>query len=292
MKPANLILVLLLTLTACAEKKAEDSYDELEASVESGVTVIDGLADDQSNGAFASNRKTAETYAYEIQNLLLPQAWAASCSRAATAPCVSGVKSESYVSCDLPYSSRKLSGLNTLTYSDAACGLSNNGDQVERTYDLTLTGVAGGDLHISSASHTDYRGNSIGGGGRLTKVSGGWQVEVMGKNKSFVRNGREWFNVSARTTAPVAITGSLSRASRVVNGGSYEVIHNKAKFVAAYTPSNLTYSSACCHPISGTMSVAYSGSVNGSGLVTFNGCGSATLEKDGLSRQITLNYCE
>ena len=138
----------------------------------------------------------------------------------------------------------------------------------------------------------DRSGNTFGGGGRLTKTAGGWTVEVLGKNKRFSRGGRELFNISTRTLTPISVTGSLSRASRVVNGGSFEVIHNKAQFVATYVPSNLTWSSACCHPVSGSLAVTYAGSVTGSSSVTFNGCGTATMVKDGLSSQITLNYCE
>lgn len=293
MKLKALLVLALMFVAACGEKKTEDdSVDEVAASVESGITIINGIADDQSNGSFADNRKTLETYAFQAKNLLLPQAWAASCARAGAEPCVAGVKTENYVSCDLPYSFRTLSGTVNLSYSDASCGLNNTGDRVERSYDLALNGLAGGVLNISSASHVDYRGNTLGGGGRLTKTAGGWLIEVMGKRKVFTRKSRELLNVSSRTISPITITGSLARAGRQVTGGSYEVIHNKAKFVATYSPNTLAYSSACCHPTSGSLGVVYSGSVSGAATVTFNGCGMANLEKDGLSRQITLDYCE
>lgn len=282
-----------LVFAGCGEnKKAEDGMNEMEYSVESGITSIGGVADEQSNGSFASNRMTFETYAYKAKNLLMPEAWAASCSRAALAACSAGVRSETYSSCQLPYSSRTMTGQVTLSYSDASCSLSSTGNQVERSYNLAINGLYGGALNISSASHTDYRGNTFGGGGRLTKTAGGWTVEVLGKNKRFSRAGRELFNISTRTLTPISVTGSLSRSSRVVNGGSFEVIHNKAQFVATYVPSNLAWSSACCHPISGSLAVTYAGSVTGSSSVTFNGCGLATMVKDGLSSQITLNYCE
>lgn len=293
MKHLYVTIAFVLAITGCGEiKKAEDSMNEMEYSVESGVTSIGGIADEQSNGSFASNRMTFETYALKAKNLVLPEAWAASCSRAALASCSAGTRSETYSSCQLPYSSRTMTGQVTLSYSDAACSLSNTGDQVERSYNLAINGLYGGVLNISSASHTDYRGNTFGGGGRLIKTAGGWTVEVLGKNKRFTRAGRELFNISTRTLSPISVTGSLSRASRVVNGGSFEVIHNKAQFVATYVPSNLTWSSSCCHPISGSLAVTYSGSVTGTSSVTFNGCGTATMLKDGLSSQITLNYCE
>lgn len=291
----HLILILALAgLTACGAKKEEtdSSIDEVEASVESGITTISGMGDEPSGASFADNRKTATTYAYQLKNLLLPEAWAAACSRASGNPCVSGVKSETYSQCQLPNSGRAMNGQVTLTYSDAACSLSNTGDQIERTYDLTVSGPYGGSLNISSAAHADYRGQSFGGGGRLTKTALGWDLEVLGKRKVLTRRERTLFDVQTRTTQPLQVTGSLSRASRTVTGGSYEVVHNRARFTANYVPTNLQWTSLCCHPVSGSLAVTYSGSVNGSASVTFNGCGTATFIKDGLSRQITLNYCE
>lgn len=287
-------ICLVAILSMGCQKKAEsiDSLDEIQASVEGGVTVISGVADEQSNGSFADNRKSLSTYAYKVKNLLLPEAWAANCSRAVSEPCVNGVRTTTYSNCQVPFTNVTVSGLVTLAYSDAACSMQNNGDQVERTEEVSINGPYSGTLKISTAQHTDYRGVSLGGGGRLIKTVGGWSLEVLGKNSSYIRRSRELLNISTRTIAPLNVTGTLSRASRVVDGGSFEVIHNKAKFVATYTPHNLAWNSACCHPVSGTLDVAYSGSLNGSGVVTFNGCGTADLEKDGLSQQISINYCE
>ncbi len=294
MKSAFSVLTALLLLSACAKKKADssDSINELGASVESGMTAVQSAADEQSGESFADNRKTFETYAYQAKNLLLPEAWASVCSRAVIDPCVAGVKQETYSACQLPYSNRSMDGVVTLTYSDATCSMASTGDKVERTYEVNIRGLEGGILNISSASHTDYRGNTLGGGGRLTKTNAGWDIEVLGKHKRFTRNSRELFDISVRTTSPISVAGSLSRAGRTVNGGAFEVIHNKAQFTATYQPVNLAWSNVCCHPISGSLNVSYTGSVTGTATVTFNGCGLATLAKDGLSEDLTLNYCE
>lgn len=286
-----------LMTAACIEKKQQaadyDSIDELQASVESGITAVSGTADEQSNASFADNRRTFTTYALKAKNEIWPEAWAAACGRAVSSSCNAGTKEEIYNNCSLPFSFLTMNGLVTLAYSNSSCDMSNPGDSVERTFEVDIYGLLGGNLNITSANHIDYRGNTIGGGGRLTKIGGSsWEIEVLGKRKRFVRRGRELMDVSVRTLAPLNVTGSLSRVSRVVDGGAFEVIHNKAQFTATYQPSNLAWSNACCHPVSGTLNVNYSGSIAGSGSITFNGCGSATLTKDGLSRDVSFNYCE
>jgi hypothetical protein len=118
-------------------------------------------------------------------------------------------------------------------------------------------------------------------------------MDLHGKHHSFVgRRGREVYNVSLRTLQPIVITGGLSRANRLVNSGQIEVNHNLAKFTALITPSNIQWSSDCCHPVSGSLSVTYSGSKTGTSTVTFQGCGSAQVNDNGQSEDIELSYCE
>ncbi|MGE0762381.1 MAG: hypothetical protein AB7N80_03785 [Bdellovibrionales bacterium] len=291
-------LALIWTLVGCGQKILEDSnsLDTISTSVESGITAVSAVADDQVGSSLVMGSKpTFSEYASRVFNQIVPEAQAAACSRALYEMCVSGVSSATrstlYSNCSLP-SGRTLNGSVTLTYSDLSCNL-DVGDSVNRSYDFAMNGLYGGQLLVSSASHTDYRGNSIGGGGNLTRLgANSWQIDVAGKRKTFVRSGNTFFDIQVRTTAPMNVLNTLARNGRVVDGGSFEVIHNLAKFTATYTPSQLTWSGTCCHPISGSLSVSYSGSVTGSGSVTFNGCGSATLVKGGLSQDININYCE
>jgi hypothetical protein len=152
---------------------------------------------------------------------------------------------------------------------------------VTRTYDYDISGPYGGVLSVTSD-----------GGGRLTKTAGGWSVEILGKHKELTFRGRKLVDLSISTPTALQVTGSLSRQSRVINSGSYQVVHNLAGFTAVYVPQNLTYESSCCHPVSGSLSVTFTGSVTGSGSVTFNGCGQASLTRNGQTQDIGLNYCE
>lgn len=289
-------------LVACGRRQLLDNLndsaglDTVETSVESGVTAISAVADDQAGSNLASGQLLrTQDYVAKIWQQLVPQAWADSCSRPIFELCIPTVsgseRSAVYASCPLARGA-SLSGWAKLTYTDANCQV-DVGDQVNRTFDLNISGVYGGQLSISSQSQTDYRGITYGGGGLLERLTANaWSLAVLGKRKVLTYAGKTRFDVSVRTTSPVGLYNTLSRSGRVIDGGQFEVNHNRAKFTATYVPQNLAYSGSCCHPISGKLLVNYAGSVTGSAEVEFNGCGSATLTKDGLSRSVDLNYCE
>jgi hypothetical protein len=286
-----LISMLGLILSGCAKKieEANVEVDPVEAAVETGITVVSGLADEQAGSAFAkSNKSTPNIW----RALLGEQAYAAACSRAVFASCNAGVKQVTYDTCQVTGYPLDISGQVSLAYSDAGCGLSNTNDSVTRTYDITISGPRGGSIAHDSASAADYRGSSYGGGGRLSKTASGWQIEVLGRHSVLSFRSKTLFNISARTLTPIQVSGSLSRAGRTVTSGQLEINHNIAKFTAVFTANNLQYSNNCCHPIGGSLSVNYSGSKTGSATVTFNSCGSATVDQGGQQQQIQLSYCE
>ncbi|MBN8541781.1 MAG: hypothetical protein J0L82_15425 [Deltaproteobacteria bacterium] len=278
------------------EEEASDTYssDAQTDALESAVTMVQGQADDAAGGTFAlQTRSSASKYAI-AESLLFSSANAANCGRAFAQSCSVGVKSISYTNCSIG-SAFTLNGSVTLTYSDNGCAL-DIGDNVVRTYDHSISGPRGGAIQTTSTLRTDYRGTQIGGGGRLERTgASAWQIEVLGKHKIGTRNGRTLFDVSARTTTPVDLTGTLDRSSRTVSAGAIEINHNRAQFTAVYSVAAgqpLVWNSSCCHPISGQLNATYTGSVTGSGSVTFNGCGSAQLSKDGSNRTLSLGYCE
>jgi hypothetical protein len=285
----------LVSLLACAKKEdsAETSaVDAVEASVESGVTMLQGVADDQAGSSY-SNRSEKPSSVW--QQLLKPDvATAFSCGRAFSQSCSSGVKSISYTQCDLPYSSATLDGSITLTYSDSNCAMAALNSTVTRGYDLTFTGPRGGSLAITSEVNDDYRGGaSYGGGGRLTRTASGFDLEILGRHSVLNFKTRNLADVSVRTLQAVAIN-QVARNGRTMTGGQIEVNHNLAQFTSVFTPNNLAWNNSCCHPVSGSLDVTYSGSKSGSATVTFAGtCGSATVvDQDGQSQEVRLSYCE
>ena len=290
-KKIIMILASTLLVSACGQQKNEtlDSEDSIEAVVESGVTSISGVLDDQNGSSFAMNKTLEIDPVRMIQQLIIPTAYAENCSRAVAQACNIGVKQANYSNCGTVFD---LNGSVTLTYSDMGCSMANVGDSVVRTYDYTIEGPRGGILTNSSLIKATYDGTQLSGGARLERAASGWLLNISGKHKSLSRNDREIFDISIETPTQLEVSGGLSRASRQVNNGSLKVYHNLAEFSAEFSANNLQWNASCCHPVSGSLSVNYSGSVTGSATVTFNGCGTATHEKDGLSQDITLSYCE
>lgn len=282
---ALVAVLLMLTVSACAKQKEEENLNvnPESSSLEGGITSLDAIIDDQAGSAFAAYSKPSTyEYAEKLFSLAVPQAYAVSCMRAFDQGCNAGVKTYSTSSCDLPRGV-KFSGFITLTYSNASCSMASTGDFVNRTYDYDISGPYGGAV-LSVTSE--------GGGGKLTKTAGGWSAEILGKKKILTWRNREVMNLNISTPQAIEITGTLGRANRFVNSGQLQVVHNLAGFTALYEPVNLTYKNSCCHPIAGSLNVTYSGSITGSGSVTFNGCGSATIVRNGQSQDVTLNYCE
>ncbi len=286
-----ILLVAILGFAACGEKEnsAFDSEDSLQAALESGVTSMSGVLDDQNGSSFAMNKTLEYDPVRMITSLIIPKAFAANCSRAVAQSCDLGVKTANYSECGNVF---ELNGSVTLTYSTLGCSMANVGENVTRTYDYTIEGPRGGIITNSSELKAAYDGTQLSGGANLERTAVGWNLNISGKHKSFDRNGRQIFDVSVETPSTIEVTGGLSRANRQVNNGSLKIYHNIAEFSATYTANNLQWSSSCCHPVSGSLSVDYEGSVEGSATVTFNGCGTAVHEKDGLSQDMTLSYCE
>lgn len=293
----NIILVFsVLGLTGCGLKKQDFTaqVSSEDAAVETAVGAISGLSDNQAGESYlAINNSFKEKMFIEMQNFFLPQAVASDgCQRPIFEACINGIREAIYNNCSPANSKASVNGYIRLTYSQNNCSMANVSDKVNRTYEVTISGPRGGSATLSSANKSDYNGDVYGGGGQLTKTASGFDVDVLGKNISLDYKGIELYNVSIRTLATVHVTGTLSRQNRLVDGGQIQVNHNKAKFTALFEPHNLQWQSGCCYPVSGSLSVTYSGSKTGSATVTFNGCGLAK-HSDGIQEKpVVLNYCE
>ncbi len=288
-----LLSALILGLAACDKRVEEAStVNNIEAAVESGVSAMSGIMDDQNGSTYAMKQTPIHDPLRNLNELLFPKAYAANCARAVAQACNLGVKQATYDDCSGSAGLLSLDGQVTLTYSNMACTMANVGDNVVRTYNYTISGPRGGVVTNSSDIKATYDGTQLSGGAKLEKTATGHEVTIFGKHKSFVRNERELYDVSIETGSPLQITGGLARGNRQVTNGSLKVYHNIAEFTAEFTANNLGWSSSCCHPVSGSLSVSYEGSITGTASITFNSCGEATHEKDGLSQELTLSYCE
>lgn len=290
------IFILILSFSiSCAKNEDEQVSAEnaIADSVEAAITSIAGASDEQANETIASLQQPKWYKTWELLNPI-SLSYAAICSgRAFSQSCISGVKTKSYQDCTIGTSSFRLNGDVSLSYSDSAnCDLDTTGESVTRNYDTTRTTAWGAQLRTYSDNHTDFENNTYGGGGKLTRTDNGYELEILGKHKSRTSaRGRSSLDISIRTTSPISMD-QLARHNRTVNGGAIVIAHNLAQYKVTLEPSNLSYISSCCYPVSGTLNVTYTGSISGSGTVTFSSCGQATVSRGADSYNIEFYSCE
>lgn len=297
-KTILLLSVTCMFLISCGKAKdaatGDDSVSDSASLVESSITAVSGVADDQSESSYAHYTPIKSKYDF-ISQMLIEPTFAANCSRALASNCNNGVRSATLSSCTLGASNLKATGDINLTYSSSSCDMSATNATVTRTYNYDISGPRGGGVITNSSdSHTDYNGNQIGGGAKITKLATGFQIDILGKHKIFNLRSKKLFDISVKSDAsnPLVFTSSLSRNQRQLQSGKLVVSHNLAKYTAEFTLTNLKWTSVCCHPVEGQISVVYSGSKTGQSTVSFTSCGMAQMEKDGQIEQLELSYCE
>jgi hypothetical protein len=211
-----------------------------------------------------------------------PIAYAATCGAETFTACTAGVRSKSFDACTA--GAATLDGAVTLTFNRTAlCAVVTAGDSVARTADFTLTGPYGGTLAVSSA----------GGGQTLTRTADGFTYAVDGMQRVLTApNGRKLFDISTRTTTPLAITGS-SRADLVIVSGALEVSHNLAGYQVTLAPHDLAWSASCNCAASGALTGTVTGGKHAgkSVTVTLTSCGRADVTVDGSTDSVTLDRC-
>jgi hypothetical protein len=235
----------------------------------------------------------AETTYVESSSYCQGIAAAASCQ--ANQPSAGlGLRQANYAGCQIPYSNVFASGNVWLTYNTNSCSMLNLGEAVNRTYSMNYS-RNGWQVQVRSESDTDYRGTVYGGGGRLTRTSAGWNIEVLGRHVKFLTPaGNMLSKIDVRTVPgfPIQVEGTLLRANRLVRAGKLEVNHFQRRRTVTYVANNLQYDSSCCYPVSGTLGIEVVDNLGTrSGSATFNGCGSVTQVLPEGTRTITLNSC-
>ena len=278
--------------------------EETAAALSAAIGAISGAV---SSGE--SSYRTAQAYGpvgepnvfvYSFDQLLrsfTPKAVAevTACGVAAFADtCNAGNRRASYTDCPIGTSGLRYSGTIDLQYSDAACNLNIN-DSLNRSLNYTRNTVLGGRIEVSSDSHTDYRGNVIGGGAKITRTGAtSYSLEHRGiRRQRISATGTTTVDISLRTTTDFNFSGYGS-GNILVGGGVMEIIHNNAEYVAQIQASDLSFSPAtCCYPRSGSISINYSGSRSGEATARFGpGCGNLTLTSAGTDTTLELDGCE
>lgn len=289
----SVYMCLSVALSACGSAdEGNDATSAADESIQAGLSALSGAVNSGNDGStsFASIKPTL--YEKLLSGLTVEAAVSTCGIPARSDSCSSGVKSASYSNCSV--GRQTYSGDVTLNFSDSSCSMSSINDYVVRTVDLSRTGFFNSTITTSSADHLDYRGNTIGGGSKLTRTGiGSLSLRMLGVRKLRTRaTGASVYDIQSRTTSDLQLVGTWD-GNRTIQSGSLEVIHNLAQYTATFSFDNVQYNKAtCCYPTSGSISVAYSGSVSGNATVTFASCGVATIVNNGVTKNLNLAGCE
>lgn len=302
----NLLILpaLLLSLSACIEQDqnglSEDVQDLESYATELAVESISKSTTDFSSEVSNVQISSQDVTGLDDLNAIDPQEPAPDrpgyffCKGPAyRQACVTdgdtSTKTAVFDGCLLPYTRLQATGEIQLQYNNDSCSMSETGNQVERTYRYSLQRRHGGSANFTSEENSNYLGDSFGGGELLTKTESGFELEILGRHvEAEGRLQKVKADVSVKTDVPIVIEGTLRRSSRLVVSGTTSVHHNIAEFTATYTAKNLQWNDSCACPISGSLDVKFTGSIEREGAIEFNGCNSQELDEPKKRRRLPI----
>jgi len=280
------VLLVAMMVSAAAGCRKKDEADQIGESVGEAMSSLDESVAGGAATAMLPYRRMPDELKGPLwrraMDGVIPSAYAATCWEPTFSACnASGVRTKDFGGCTI--GGATLDGTVTLTFNRPLCVVLTAGDAVTRTADLTLTGLYGGTLEVTSP----------GGGQTLTKTAAGFDYTVGGMERVLTGpGGRTLFDIATRTTAPIVVTGS-SRADLKIVSGSLEVDHKVAGYKVTLTADNLAWTSSCNCATSGTLTGTVSGGrFDGkSASVTLTGCGEADVTIGGETESVSLDRC-
>lgn len=277
------LLFAAVSLTSC-----DGLLQETEEVANAAGDVMSSFDEAGQGGSFAMltplNRPdfNERTLWQKFSNVIVPSAEASSaCVLETFDACANGVRSKMFDDCSFGASS--LAGSVTLTFSDAACSLSADGNSVTRTADFTLTGARSATLTVSSPA----------GGQKITRSGSDWKYTVLGMHRvAKDAKGNPVFDIDTSTLSDITVSGDR-RDGRVMNGGQLQVKHNLAGYTTVLTPNNLTWNATCNCAVSGSLdgTVTNEAGKSESFSVAITGCGKATVTTQSKTKDVTLDRC-
>ena len=174
--------------------------------------------------------------------------------------------------------------------------LPTSGTLTRTTSNFVRDGLAGIDVSTSSGPYSNYLGATISGGAQVNFGSGVGHrsLTVTGLRRLATSGSVTVFDYSIHSTSALDVTGSRLGNNRTLVSGGVDIDHNIAKFTMHAQVANLSYTSNCCYPSSGSFSFTYSGSRTGAGYVRFlSSCGQVGVSTNGSTESVqTLLDCQ
>lgn len=213
-------------------------------------------------------------------------AYADSCSSINTySSCIANTITRNFGSCTM--GSKTFAGSVNLVWggSSSSCNLVVAGDSISRSPAFTITGRRDATLTVSKTGSFGQKLTWISGTG-FNKV---FSLTNDGIRRTFVNSENvTTFDFTTMTNSAVTVTGSR-RNERVMSGGSFVVTNHLTNVLCTYVPSQLTWTSSCNCPTSGSW--AASCTDGNTATLTHDGCGIANFEFAGASESIELDRC-
>ncbi|AGH96399.1 hypothetical protein [Pseudobdellovibrio exovorus] len=221
-----------------------------------------------------------------IARLLLPEAWAASCSTMSFSNCgttAANARRKNFSGCTI--GSMTFGGTSTLQWASAsACLLATASETITSVPSITATGRLGATLSITKTGAV---------GQRLTLVSAAapkvFSLSSDGINRKFTgASAVVLMDLTSQTTSAITVTGA-DRPGRVLNGGELRVVNNRSSISCTYVPSAITWVADCNCPTMGTWTGSCSDGNSSS--IQLTGCGTATVQFDTAQSSISFDRC-
>jgi hypothetical protein len=231
-----------------------------------------------------------------------------SCSGISFGSCASGVRERDFSSASDGYCTRGSSngrhvyGKSILTFAnvggacdfDSATGADTNSPSVTRTLDnhyvqrgnngrkvLVYTGEGTvADKTIAAADLTDFEGTVRSGGAVLKKLSGGTKkLTILGIHRRGLNPNGKFTHWHTLYSDADGITVTNSGSDRVLNGTMY-IMHNRKSLKITKTMTNVTFSSSCQFPKSGTTTFSWTeeGAAQSVSVTWSSTCGEASID--------------
>jgi hypothetical protein len=221
-----------------------------------------------------------------VAQLMMPQAQAAACTATNNfSSCSSNVITRTFGGCTV--GSATFNGTVTLTWGGAStgCVMAAANDHVTRVPNFTVTGRRSATLTVTKTATV---------GQRVTWTSGSGASRVMsftndGINRKFTLSGTTLFDQTTSVTSAITVTGT-SRTSRVMNGGTLQVVNNLTSVTCSFSPTNVTWTGGTCNcPTSGS----WSGTCTDGKSVTLDisGCGTANYTEGSTTTSVSFDRC-
>ncbi len=280
---------------------------EFDSIVESAVSASNSAMNDV-------ERVSSFAFVPPSRGLFITSAYAAACGIGRFSPAIgsancAGTVNDSTVTSVLsgctagPANEVTLTGTVTLVFDSAAtCNTWVSGSSFPGSGTVTRTtsgfirqNASGIKVTTDSGAHVNYLSETVGGGIVTTFGVSSRTIQISGLHRTrTLADGSAGFDHSVRTSEALVVTGVKASGTRKIVSGAIRVDHNKLKFTATTAFSNVTWSSTCCYPTGGTVSLTLSGALSGTVSGVFSGsCGQVSVtDTTGATHAAQLFACE